>query len=44
MSGLIPSDAKEWGLLILGAIAGYWIVGHSRTSSGSGMSKHVPAS
>lgn len=35
MSGLIPSDGKEWALLVVGFIAAYYVVGHRRTTGKS---------
>lgn len=35
MSGLLPSDGKEWVLLLLGFVAGYYVVGHRATTGKS---------
>lgn len=32
---MIPSDGKEWVLLLLGALAGYYVVHNVRAHGGS---------
>lgn len=27
---MLPSDAKEWALLVVGVVAGYYVVSHFR--------------
>lgn len=35
MGSFVPGEGKEWVLLILGFVAGYYIVGHRRVSGKS---------
>ncbi|MGH3571466.1 MAG: hypothetical protein ACRDUW_06515 [Pseudonocardiaceae bacterium] len=35
MRSLLPSDGKEWLLLVAGFVAGWYIVGHAKTTGKS---------